>query len=107
MLQSDAVSTQTTRVQRLKEQAATGKVSVAKVEQEESVLAKMTVSNHLVSFTPCSCFTASTAICMRCACTNSILLCIAVTVLTCSQLTYSLMSHDHPNRDLDISSVKI
>ena len=56
MLQSDAVSTQTTRVQKLKEQAATGKVSVAKVQQEESVLAKMTVSNHLVSFTPCSCF---------------------------------------------------
>ena len=48
MLQSDAVSTQTTRVQRLKEQAATGKVSVAKVKQEESVLAKMTVCNHLV-----------------------------------------------------------
>lgn len=42
-VQSDAVRTQTARVEQLKGQAATGKVSVAKVQQEESVLSKMTV----------------------------------------------------------------
>ena len=44
MLQSEAVATQTARVKQLQTQAATGKVSVAKVKQEESVLTKMTVS---------------------------------------------------------------
>ena len=48
-LQTDAVSTQTARVRQLKEQAATGKVSVAKVKQEESVLTKMTVSLSIIT----------------------------------------------------------
>ncbi|KAL3149568.1 hypothetical protein ABBQ32_002344 [Trebouxia sp. C0010 RCD-2024] len=40
--QTSAVATQTTRVQRLEVQAATGKVSVARLEQEQGVLSKMT-----------------------------------------------------------------
>ena len=43
-LQSSAVETQTARVQMLKREAATGKVSVDKLEQQQSVLSKMTVS---------------------------------------------------------------
>lgn len=43
-LQSSAVETQTARVKMLKTQAATGKVSVAKLEQQQGVLSKMTVS---------------------------------------------------------------
>ena len=42
-LQTSAVQTQTTRVQKLQMQAATGKVSVARLEQEQGVLTKMTV----------------------------------------------------------------
>lgn len=42
-LQTSAVQTQTTRVQKLRAQAATGKVSVARLEQEQGVLTKMTV----------------------------------------------------------------
>ncbi len=44
MAQSAAVSTQTARVQQLQTQAATGKVSVKRVEKEQNVLSKMTVS---------------------------------------------------------------
>ena len=44
VVQSSAVQTQTTRVQLLESQAATGKVSVARLEQEQGVLSKMTVS---------------------------------------------------------------
>lgn len=40
--QTSAVQTQTTRVQKLRAQAATGKVSVARLEQEQGVLTKMT-----------------------------------------------------------------
>ena len=44
-VQSSAVATQTARVQQLQTQAATGKVSVARLEKEQSVLSKMTVSH--------------------------------------------------------------
>lgn len=47
-LQSSAVATQTTRVQRLELQAATGKVSVTCLKQEQSVLSKMTVSTPIL-----------------------------------------------------------
>ena len=42
--QTAAVQTQTARVQQLQSQAATGKVSVKRVEKEQNVLFKMTVS---------------------------------------------------------------
>ena len=54
-VQTDAVSTQTARVKQLKDQAATGKVSVSKVKQEESVLTKMKVSfltHHALGLMP-------------------------------------------------------
>ena len=43
--QSAAVQTQTARVEQLQSQAATGKVSVKRVEKEQNVLTKMTVSH--------------------------------------------------------------
>ena len=57
-MQSSAVQTQTTRVQRLESQAATGKVSVARLEQEQNVLSKMTVSCHRLP--PYDCAQANT-----------------------------------------------
>ena len=49
MAQSAAVQTQTARVQQLQSQAATGKVSVKRVEKEQNVLTKMTVSySHMI-----------------------------------------------------------
>ena len=60
VVQSSAVQTQTTRVQLLESQAATGKVSVARLEQEQGVLSKMTVSCHRLP--PYDCAQATTMV---------------------------------------------
>lgn len=61
MAQSAAVQTQTARVQQLQSQAATGKVSVKRVEKEQNVLTKMTVSykSHVQTWHKLPCFLAT------------------------------------------------
>ena len=64
-VQRDAVTTQTARVQQLQAQAATGKVSVAKLEKEQGILSKMTVCHLLLkSCCPASTQVASTVVCI-------------------------------------------
>ena len=69
-LQSSAVETQTARVQLLKTQAATGKVSVDKLEQQQSVLSKMTVS----AFFPRGCACAHCSVTIQGTCSTTAIL---------------------------------